>query len=94
MQSGEGMKTPISTHPELRLLPTILSVVLVGMGAALGAFFSWPMLALFFGTAPVGLVLLWMTRDVLAPEDRIAAVDLERARPRQTSAPREMSRAA
>jgi hypothetical protein len=88
------MKTPISTHPELRLLPAILSVVLVGTGAALGAFFSWPMLALFFGTAPVGLTLLWMTRDVPAPEDRIAAVDLERARQRQAPEPRAMARAA
>jgi hypothetical protein len=70
------MNTEISVRPELRTLPIILSVVLVGVGAAVCGFFSLPSLALAFGAAPVGLVLLWKTRDVPAPEDRIAAVDL------------------
>jgi hypothetical protein len=80
------MNTEISVRPELRTLPIILSVVLVGMGAAVTAFFSLPLLALAFGAAPVGLMLLWMTRDVPAPEDRIAGVDLRaHARPAPAS---------
>jgi hypothetical protein len=70
------MNTEITVRPELRMLPIILSSVLVGMGAAVCAVYSLPMLGFFFGAAPVGLILLWMTRGVPAPEDLIAAADL------------------
>lgn len=82
-----AMKTPTSVRPELRLLPIILTVVLVAMGAVVSALFSLPMLALFLGTTPVALILLWLTREVAAPEDRIAAVDLERQRQKAAQAP-------
>ena len=89
------MNTEPTVRSELKLLPIILTVVLVGMGATVAGFFSLPMLALFLGAAPVGLMLLWMTHGVPAPEDRIAAVDLERKRSRQVSeSARELSRAA
>jgi hypothetical protein len=89
------MNTEPTVRSELKLLPIILTVVLVGMGAAVAGFYSLPMLALFFGAAPVGLMLLWMTRDVAAPEDRIAAVDLQHKRQQPVAeAPREISRAA
>jgi len=91
VHTAERMKTPTSVRPELRLLPVILSVVLVGMGAAISGLYSLPMLALFLGTTPVALVLLWMTRDVAAPEDRIAAVDLERAKRAPASEPRDVA---
>ena len=77
------MKTPTSSPPELALLPLILTAVLVGLAGVLSALFSWPVVALCLGACPVALVLLWMTRDVPAPADRIAAVDREHAERRQ-----------
>lgn len=70
------MNTEIPVRPELRMLPIILSVVFVGLAAALSGLYSLTMMGFVLCGAPVGLMLLWMTRDVPAPEDRIAAVDL------------------
>lgn len=90
------MNTEISVRPELRTLPIILSVMLLGMAAAIGGFYSLALLGLCLGAAPVGVMILWMTREVPAPEDRIAAVDLERKRRLAVAAvaPPRMARAA
>ena len=62
------------------MLPTLLTVAAVALAAALAAFFPLPLVVLTVATWPVGLLLLWQTRDIVAPEERIAAVDVERAR--------------
>jgi hypothetical protein len=62
------------------MLPVLLTVVAVALTAAMAAMFPLPLVLLTVGTWPVALLLLWHTRDVVAPEERIAAVDIERAR--------------
>ena len=74
------MKTPYPHSPALALLPFPLSVAVVGLAAALGALYSWQLLALSLCTMPVALLILWQTRDVPAPIDRIEAADRERAK--------------
>ena len=81
------MNTTTTIRSELKVLPFILTVALVAMGAAVSGFYSLSMLGLFLGATPVALFLLWMTRDVPAPEDRIADVDRERARRSEVATP-------
>ena len=73
------MKTPTSSASVLAVIPVVLTVTIVGLAGLLGALYSWPLVALCLGTAPIALVILWRTRDVIAPQERIAAVDLARA---------------
>ncbi len=74
------MNTSASSRSALAMLPTLLTVAAVALAAALAAFFPLPLVVLTVATWPVGLLLLWQTRDIVAPEERIAAVDVERAR--------------
>jgi hypothetical protein len=62
------------------MLPILLTVSAVALAAVTAAFFPLPLVVLTVATWPVALLLLWQTRDVVAPEERIAAVDVERAR--------------
>lgn len=78
------MKTTATSRSEQSaLLPFLLTVLLAGLASALGAFYPWPLVALCLGASPVALVLLWGTRQVPSPEERIAAVDLERRERRE-----------
>jgi hypothetical protein len=70
------MKTSTSSRSVLAVLPVILTVFVVGLAGLIGALYSWPLVALCLGSSPVALLILWRTRDVIAPQDRIAAVDL------------------
>jgi hypothetical protein len=79
MQQGRSMKSPTSSASVLAAIPVVLTVTIVGLAGLLGALYSWPLVALCLGTCPVALVILWMTRDVIAPQERIDAVDHARA---------------
>ncbi len=73
------MKTPTSSASVLAAIPIVLTVTIVGLAGLLGALYSWPVVALCLGTCPIALMILWRTRDVVAPHERIEAVDLARA---------------
>jgi hypothetical protein len=91
------MKAPYPHSPGLALLPFPLSVAATGMAAALGALYSWPALLICLATLPVGMLILWQTRDVPAPIDRIEAADRERTQqlePAAATTPAALKRAA
>lgn len=69
------MKTPTSSGSVLAVIPIILTVIILGLAGLIGALYSWPLAGLCLGSSPVALLILWRTRDVIAPEERIAAVD-------------------
>jgi len=75
------MKTPTKSRFELALQPTILTAIVVALGGALAVFFPWSMVALYLAILPVPLLLLWLTRDVPTPQERIAAVDAAHVKP-------------
>jgi len=69
-----------STRPGTVVHPALLTAVAVAVGIALATVFPLGLVALYAGTLPVALILLWVGRDVQAPIDRILAVDAARSR--------------
>jgi hypothetical protein len=76
MHSSSGiMKITTKSPLELALPPTILTALVLGLGGALSIFFPLPIVALYLAILPLPVMVLWLTRDVATPADRIAAVD-------------------
>ena len=76
------MVASTTNRPSTVLLPAILTALALAIGAGLALVFALPFVGLYFLTMPVALILLWESRDVPAPIDRILAADAERARQR------------
>ena len=61
------------------LQPTILSVVVLGVGGAFAAAFHWDLVVFYLSILPFPLFLLWAGRDAPSAQQVIAAADLTRA---------------
>jgi hypothetical protein len=56
-------------------LPPILTAITVALAGVLAVFFSWQMVVFYLAMLPVPLTLLWVSRCVPSPQEKIAMVD-------------------
>jgi hypothetical protein len=56
-------------------LPPILTALALALAGLLAMFFSWQMVVFYLAMLPVPLTLLWGSRYVPSPAERIAMVD-------------------
>lgn len=70
--------TATKTSFERSLIPIVLTVVALGIGAMLGALFGVGILVLYLSMAALPLLLLWVSADVESADERLGRA-LERA---------------
>ena len=64
---------------QCEVLPPILTAIVVALAGVLALVFSWQMVVLYISMMPVPLTLLWASRTVPSPAERIALVDAQHA---------------
>jgi hypothetical protein len=73
------MKDPTKRAVAHALQPTILSVVVLGVGGAFAVAFPWDLVVFYLSILPFPLFLLWAGRDAPSAQQVIAAADRARA---------------